>query len=313
VTWASGVFDLVLASCVLSAVMIALDPAMSARFAIAAMTVIAIAALATKETGVVLPLIVLASVYARWGIRRALTCAPAMAALLCVAIYIAVRLWRGFDVAGFPALTGYTAKELLVRPYAALGLPFHQAFVEHHRSLVVLAAALTPGVIFMSSGWRARAVWMRRTSGLALWMLLAVLPLFTSMFVGADLQGARYLYVSSAAWAVLLTAIIDRWPGSIAAWRVGIVSVCSLAAIYAFAASWHQQTWRAAAAARDRVLETISTQAVGCATVSVAEVPDHVEGAFVFRNGLREALATRGVRLVEVGKTGCHVRLQPGS
>lgn len=99
VTWVSGVFDLVLAACVLSAVMIALEPGMPAPFAIAAMTVIAIAALAAKETGVVLPLIVLVSVYARWGVRRALTCAPAMAALLCVAIYIAVRLWRGLDVA----------------------------------------------------------------------------------------------------------------------------------------------------------------------------------------------------------------------
>lgn len=109
---------------------------------------------------------------------------------------------------------------------------------------MVFAATLTPGVIFVSSsGWRASAVWMRRTTGLALWILLAVLPLFTSLFVSADLQGARYLYVGRAAWAILLSAIIDRRPESVAAWRVGVVSLCSLAAIYSFAASmWREHS-----------------------------------------------------------------------
>jgi hypothetical protein len=74
----------------------------------------------------------------------------------------------------------------------------------------------------------------------------------------------------------------------------------------------HLAPWREAAEARDAVLQAaIQTMAArGCGLESTFTVTDSVRGAFVFRNGLPEAL--RRVRPAITGDRACHLRWQEG-
>jgi hypothetical protein len=58
----------------------------------------------------------------------------------------------------------------------------------------------------------------------------------------------------------------------------------------------HLEPWQAAAAARDQVLvEVRRAIPADCGSVSLRGLPDHVGGAYVFRNGAAEALAGLGI------------------
>jgi hypothetical protein len=62
----------------------------------------------------------------------------------------------------------------------------------------------------------------------------------------------------------------------------------------------HVLPWQAAAAMRDKVmLEATPHVTAGCDEISVANLPDAVQGAYVFRNGAPQAFArTLGLHVV---------------
>jgi hypothetical protein len=66
-----------------------------------------------------------------------------------------------------------------------------------------------------------------------------------------------------------------------------------------------QQAWREAAIVRDAVLDNTARVVAesGCESVTVTALPDHVRGAFVFRNGFPEAVRQRmpDIRVVPSG------------
>jgi hypothetical protein len=116
-------------------------------------------------------------------------------------------------------------------------------------------------------------------------------------FVSPTLQGSRYLYLSACAWMLLvastvsaLAALPPRWPAQ-AAW----IAVAAVAAVFAIGVRWHAQPWNAAAGLRDRVLDETrrvqTDQHCDAREIDVRDLPDSVEGAYVFRNGFPEALA----------------------
>jgi Tfp pilus assembly protein PilX len=75
--------------------------------------------------------------------------------------------------------------------------------------------------------------------------------------------------------------------------RLGILLTVVVAVVGIAGVRWHLQDWRRAAAVRDRVLASASSQLqeTRCATVGFISIPDSVGGAYVFRNGFEDALA----------------------
>ena len=73
--------------------------------------------------------------------------------------------------------------------------------------------------------------------------------------------------------------LVARWVIVGLAASVGIVAIQREIAV-----------WQRAADLRDRVLSSIVTaQTAGCGSVSVDALPDHLDGAYVFRNGFESA------------------------
>jgi hypothetical protein len=112
-------------------------------------------------------------------------------------------------------------------------------------------------------------------------------------YVADNLEGSRYLYLPLCGWAALLgSLLVDgrrrwRWLGLsgaaviVATWSLGLVA--------------HVTVWHEASALRDRVLASAAARyrTSPCLTLRFDEVPDSVDGAYVFRNGFREALASQ--------------------
>ena len=71
------------------------------------------------------------------------------------------------------------------------------------------------------------------------------------------------------------------------------MTICTVVGA-AMATRAHLEPWTAARAARDKVLLQLISLPPSCRQAAADGVPDNVSGAYVFRNGLNEALATLG-------------------
>jgi hypothetical protein len=71
-------------------------------------------------------------------------------------------------------------------------------------------------------------------------------------------------------------------------------ALVALAVVGSAGVRWHQRPWSEAAALRDRVLAAVkdaaATSQCSAAEIDVTELPDAVAGAYVFRNGFRDAV-----------------------
>src|SRR5690606_34667973 len=85
-----------------------------------------------------------------------------------------------------------------------------------------------------------------------------------------------------------------------------IVMLAILGVAWAWGARDRVGHWIAAAVQRDAALASAVAAASGCDPVFLDGRPDNVRGAYVFRNGLPEALAARGVVATDTpGKAEC--------
>jgi hypothetical protein len=128
---------------------------------------------------------------------------------------------------------------------------------------------------------------------MATWCLLATLPVITLFFVAPDLQGSRYLYLASIGYAGLVVTLTSHYRGSVAARLVSLGAPTFLIATGIAGVIWHLGPWRDAAAIRDRIIAAAAAnvQVQRCDHPTFEDLPDSVRGAYVFRNGSREALA----------------------
>ena len=85
---------------------------------------------------------------------------------------------------------------------------------------------------------------------------------------------------------------------------VQMLIAVSLIALFAVATRSHQSAWIAAAHERDRVLAAFRDGHIDCAAVEVRGLPDHVQGAYVFRNGFNEAVR----RITPPAQAPCSLR-----
>jgi hypothetical protein len=246
------------------------------------------AALATKETAVIVPGLLAITAYLSpyAGLKRAAP--PIVASSALVGLYFAIRVAAGFEAAPPSGeLTGYTAKELLSRPFGGLGLPFHVEVLSAHPWIPYALAVCWPSLFLASaSGWHQRERDGRTMLGLAAWIIVSVAPLATMLYVADDLQGARYLYIGTVAWSVMVALLLRAiQPG------LRIVAIAPVLVVFGLATRAHQSTWTAAAVERDRVLEAYRNSGLHCSPSEIRGLPDHFHGAYVFRNGFADAIA----------------------
>ena len=122
---------------------------------------------------------------------------------------------------------------------------------------------------------------------LAIWIIVSVAPLAAMLYIADDLQGARYLYIGTAAWSAMIAVLVQRVQPALR-----LVAIVPLLVVFAFAARAHQSAWAAAAVERDRVLDAYRNSGVQCTPTEIRGLPDQVRGAYVFRNGVPEAIAS---------------------
>jgi hypothetical protein len=121
---------------------------------------------------------------------------------------------------------------------------------------------------------------------------VAAIPVYSMLFITPDLENARYLYLSTAFWTIALVAVatpskrLTRGRGLALATAI-IVAVAGVQV--------HLTSWRDAARVRERVLAAAAQtlKKAPCSPVSFVGAPDSMRGAYVFRNGLAEAIAFR--------------------
>ena len=123
-----------------------------------------------------------------------------------MAIFLAVRFSLLPLPAGYsPAATRYAAKELLVRPFATLVVPFRAEETLRHPALGILSAAFVVLLLAFGAGrggWRDRAA--ARAAAATGMVLAAVAPVLAYFYVDPDLLGSRYLYLALTGWVLLL-------------------------------------------------------------------------------------------------------------
>jgi hypothetical protein len=275
VVWCSGLQDVLMTTGVLTAVVLA--NASREQLALPALA----GALLSKETAVAAPALLWLFNPRRWRV-----------ALCGVGVVVVYAVWRLIALPPAPGYTSapssYKLKELLVRPFAALTVPVRTSMVTEWPWLgTALVCALL--VLFLRAAWvwrgRRHEIWA--ASALALSVLVSVAPVYSLFDVSPTLQGARYLYLPAAAWSILVAALLMATNS-----RLNLVLAAAIVMTSAAGVRANLMPWSTAARVRDDLLANIDrARQAGCTAVWVRNVPDSVDGAYVFRNGLADAIA----------------------
>ncbi|MBY0494297.1 MAG: hypothetical protein K2Y23_08770 [Cyanobacteria bacterium] len=293
VVWAAGVFDALLTTLSLTACIV-LTTASSSMMTTITIAALSAAALMTKETAVMLPvmLTIVAVASPHTTLRRAAL--PIAVSLALVLLYVPIRMMAGFAGAPPVAAAGFSAydlKEMLSRPFGTLGLPFHIDFVKSHSWVPFVFMLLWPALLAWSAiQWSRHRKDAMQILGCAAWILASVAPLTTMLFIADDLQNARYVYMASVAWSIVPVVLVR-------AFRLSrqLIVIAPLIALFLFATSAHQSAWTDAARERDRVLAAYRESGLSCSPEGARGLPDHVRGAYVFRNGFADAVESMAV------------------
>jgi protein O-mannosyl-transferase len=303
VAWASGIFDVSAATFGLASVLAARaygngEPTVQTRVLFAGTSLLAVLC---KETAAVAPVLALLCAQVdRSAPGRSVLRRDALALIVVIGAFGLVRMLVHPEPALFQ-ISKYALQRTLFAAFGSFAVPFHTDFV-------TLAPWIAVGsTVLVICVWTVFFVTPSTTRDLAtiaralVWILIAIAPVWPILVIPGDLQASRYVYLAGVGWAFALvtaastvTVRASRTTWSLLA--VGVLIVISAAATRAHL--WH---WQDAATEREAAVAAIvkARQARGCPDVAVANPPDSVRGAYVFRNGLFEALAARGVVLVE--------------
>jgi hypothetical protein len=275
VAWCAGVQDVMMTTGVLCAILAA--AASREKLSLLALA----ASVFSKETAVAAPVLMWLSNRRRWR--------AAAAGLAVVAMYSAWRLGTRPLAEGYAAApSSYALKELLVRPFATLTVPFHGAQLNEWPWLgTLLVGGLALLLVRAAWLWRGDRQRIATAGSLALWVIVSVAPVYSMFDVSSTLQGSRYVYLPAAGWSILLAALLMP-----ARSRLDLALVAVVCAVGVLGVRINIAPWTHAAQMRDEVLAAVErARAGGCTAVWIRNVPDSVQGAYVFRNGLADAIA----------------------
>jgi hypothetical protein len=309
VAWTAGIQDVLMTTMALAAVVAAARRPLSGR-QIALVCVLLVLGLLSKETAICIPLLIALCWFTP---SRAKAEAPLYASVVVIAIvYLAIRIPMGIGSDYFGEPSRYFFKQLIVVAFGTLAAPWRTP-VAGAESVVALTAVLAVVVLLVHAGltWSRGDPRLHRGVRLTLWVLASIAPVFTLFFVGPNLEGARYLYLASGAWSLvivdLIASVTDRITGGA---RVYALVIAGCVCVFALSVQRELGVWQRAADLRDQVLRQARAAMNGaqCSNPSFSNVPDSVDGAYVFRNGFPQALA---LSASEAG-SGCTFRWSDG-
>ena len=313
VVWASGTQDVLMTTLVLAAVLAATpsppqvaDVSDTCRSGVADVSdtwgrwgvagLATVGALGVKETAVVIPALV---GLAWWGGARRPRWWTLATVVAVVAGYTGYRVSAGLPSSYFPELSRYFVKQLMVEPFASLGAPWTASWADAHPLVAVGRSLAIVGLLFLGlATWTRQADRFRAGLAASAWVLIAILPVFTLFHVADDLQGSRYLYLPGVGFALLLAVLAGQAAALTSrplapAVLAGVALVLMTPSLPAI--RFEEARWKEAARARDAILGGIEQRAPidGCGSFAAEGLADNVDGAYVFRNGLPQALAAR--------------------
>lgn len=290
VVWCSGVFDVAATTFVLLAVLTSRAYERDGWTQRAGFFACSIAGLLSKETAVVLPVLVAIDAWLRRSPSRGLH--RDIALVLCgMGVIGAIRFaFASADVKR--PISKYLLQRWVFGTAGGLAAPWHADVVAAHPWLPITFAwiiiALLARFSLRMSGNCSRLFFY----AMAAWALVGTAPVITFLFVGPDLQSSRYLYLATIGWAGLLVAMVE-WN------RIGtidhgasILAATALVALGVYGVHEHIATWRAAASTRDTFEQVAArdSRLLLCQTIAIQDAPDSVKGAYVLRNGAVAAL-----------------------
>jgi hypothetical protein len=291
VVWPAAVHDLIVAACALTFLVLAGQPLTAIRMCAAAGVLIV--GLLSKESALAIPFIGLVVFLDARSPRRTPGFWILLVGVAMCAGYLALRM----TLVAIPdsyaqAPSRYMIKEVLARPVATLSLPWTTAVFNAWPMipfLWVMTCLMVVAKYAMSASKPATPQVIVR---LLVAVIIAVLPLYSILFITPDLENGRYLYLSTAFWVIALVGMASV-SGRLT--RTSIIAYAAVLAVSVAGVQVHLAAWREAARVRERVLLAAEKlfETTPCPSVSLGGAPDNVRGAFVFRNGLSEAVAAR--------------------
>ena len=310
VIWASGIQDILLTSFALAVV---LTTAREGNALIRSAVAVALfgLALGTKESAVCIPALVVICRATSTRLKQRdewlLYLVLAVAAGAYVAFHMSVGIADNFLVVP----SRYFLKQMVVLAFGTLAAPWQTTTLSWQRPVTLVAVSLLTALVA-----HAFLIWSRadfrfhRAGRLALWVLAAITPVYSYFFVSPQLEGSRYLYLAECGWALLVSDLLGLAANRLrqpARWLWISAALCAGMSVVMLEPEIAK--WRQAAELRDRVLVAAHRviEERRCPVVQFMDVPDSLDGAYVFRNGLREALdqaSMKGVALT----ADCSVR-----
>ena len=286
VSWPAGLQDVLMATCVLTVLAAAVEIRRT-PLRLAVVTAAFVAGLTAKETAIAAPAL-LAALGLVPAVRKAAWTTAAWCAALTV-VFLVVRFsLLPLPASYSPGTSRYAFKELLVRPFATLVVPFRADELLRHP---VLGVASAGAVVLLLSAASSRAGWRdalaARAAAAAVCVLGSVAPVLAYFYVDADLLGSRYVYLAVSGWVLLLASC----GGSLARYRAATLApLVFLLALWIPATRSHVAVWTRAAAGRERILSAATAMADRtCAGWIVSGLPPALDGVPVFVNGFPEA------------------------
>jgi hypothetical protein len=290
VAWAAGVFDTALVTGALCHLLV-LVHARTTAWATALAVVSVSAALATKEAAVALPLL-----GALLAIRRPVSWIAVSASGAVCIVYAMVRA----SGSALPLGQGswrYLAKELVGRPFGALGEPWTAADISGMPVLLGVVVPLGFAMLIVGHAQGRHGSW--RSLSTSAWVVAGAGPVLAYFFVAPDLSGSRYAYLPLVGWSILIAETAWR-QGSHVAGRVAIAWGLGLAVLWTAGSHRRIDAYVDAARVRDDVVASATRilASNACETVVLSGPPAAHDGAHVLRNGLPEAMAASTGRRV---------------
>jgi hypothetical protein len=292
VVWCSGVFDVLATTFLLAAVLAARRYTSTTRqFPRLAFIALALLALLSKETAAVLPLLVAIDAWVRKTLPRRL--AFDLAALtIAIAGLSAARLTVRYGLSSLP-FRRFLVQRAFFTSFGGLAVPWHADVLRLSMWIPLASGLVALALLTMCFLARREAGTTRAILAGAAWVLIGILPVFPILAIELDLQASRYLYLPSVGWAALLSAAA----ASASRWRLGTAATATslifLIALDLAGVRLHLSHWLDAADLRSRVERAarMDPEMTQCSEVTLSHLPDSVRGAYLFRNGAREAFA----------------------
>jgi hypothetical protein len=266
--------------------------------------ILAVAAIFSKESAVILPGLLVALLislpfsdrWARWRV------ASLIVSIMVSALMIFGRALWTEDVMGharnWPS-NRYEWKEMIVRPYRAAFIPFRtDDGIGADIYLATLAIVVLLGLAAMALVTARRGDCGAASSsrlvfvGLA-WSGVAALPLLLQFYVAPSLEGSRYLYLPAVGMCLVLAGATAHRQRSRYVTGLALCAFTIVIGIFILRLYKERELWWQAAGVRDQFLAAVTraTDEAGCRSVTIHSPPDNIRGVFVFREGLTQALA----------------------